>query len=319
VSPIKNTGVTTLPDALVEAGPHVGSYVTLDVAESGMPALRFDDIVVSIEDIDPTLAEYWLSEYNTHNRSLAAETSAGHARDQRTGDWLFIGDTIRFAKNPDDTVYLADGQHRLDAIRRSGITQRYIVVRGLGVDAQEAIDTNRVRSFAATLRLNGHFNELVLAAITRRLYLHMMQGRGAKGGGARNPTKAELSRFLTEHEHLIKEACSVASLATNAQPKIGKPATLIGSLWLLFAQKDREAADLFVREMLVKGNGLDDGHPVQRLRIRYARTDKNAIDDNEAFMLGIKAWNHWRRGEKIGALIAPRDGWPSNRNEYEAL
>jgi hypothetical protein len=50
---------------------------------------------------------------------------------------------------------LADGQHRLEAIVESGLTQLVLVVTGISIDAAMAIDDLRVRSESDRLKIGG--------------------------------------------------------------------------------------------------------------------------------------------------------------------
>jgi hypothetical protein len=286
--------------------------------------LLYGDIVIGLVDITPEIAAAWLEKYNTHNRNPIKSAIAGYARDMTEGDWLFIGDTIRFAISVDGVEYLADGQNRLKSIIESRVPQTYIVVRGLHHDAQTVMDTQRVRTFANTLSLDdetdgqGPWMDVNrLGAIVRRVYVFDKYGRVPKGGGTINPTKPELRKYLSMHAARFRQALTVTQAAGSVIPKLGKTGTMIGSAYFILSRKDQEAADLFFREMLIKGFGLDDSHPVTHLRRRYGNDGVGAISDDEAFMLTFKAWNHWRKNERLErTLQVPRNGWPVDFREY---
>lgn len=284
---------------------------------------RHGDIIVGLVDITQAIAADWLARYNTHNRNAIESAIAGHARDMLAGDWLFIGDTIRFSTRPDGSVYLADGQNRLEGIKKSGVSQTYIVVVGLDPDAQTVMDTGRARTFANTLTLEdtpdgepwSDVNRL--GALVRRVYLYDTHGKATKGGGVKTPTKPELRHFLTMHAARFRQALTVVQAAATVVPKLGKAPTMIGAAYFILARKDQEAADIFFREMLIKGFGLDDEHPVTHLRRRYGKDGAFAVGDDEAFQLTFKTWNHWRKNEKLEKTVqVPRNGWPVDFREY---
>lgn len=294
-----------------------------DVVRSG-PHFAHGDILVGLVDITPDLSTEWLDRYNTHNRNPIKSAIAGYSRDMDNGDWLFIGDTIRFAVNPKGETYLADGQNRLESIAKSGISQTYIVVTGLEDDAQAVMDSQRVRTFANMLTLEENEDGEKewtdvnrLGAIIRRVFMFDHFGRVPRGGGTINPTKPELRKFLSTHADRFRRAVTVCQAAGSVIPKLGKSATMIGAAYFILSRKDQEAADLFFREMLIKGFHIDDEHPVTHLRRRYGNTGLGAIDDDEAFRLTFKAWNHWRKNEKLEKTVqVPRNGWPVDFREY---
>lgn len=303
---------------------------TFDAAEifSGQgDHLKHGDVTIGLVEITQGIASDWLTRYNIHNRNAIAGAIAGHARDMLAGDWLFIGDTIRFSTLPDGRTYIADGQNRLKGIEKSGVPQTYIVVTGLDHDAQTVMDTGRARTFANTLTLDddgdgdGPWTDVNrLGALVRRAFMYDQYGRVPKGGGTATPTKPELRAFLSAHAARFRAALTVTQAAGSVVPKLGKSSTMIGTAYFILSRKDQEAADLFFREMLIKGFGLDDEHPVTHLRRRYGKDGIGAIEDDEAFRLTFKAWNHWRRNEKLEKTVqVPRNGWPVDFREYPIL
>lgn len=286
--------------------------------------LKHGDVTIGLVEITQEIATDWLTRYNIHNRNAITSAIAGHARDMLAGDWLFIGDTIRFSTLPDGRPYIADGQNRLKGIEKSGVPQTYIVVTGLDHDAQTVMDTNRARTFANTLSLDdeadgeGPWSDVNrLGALVRRAFVFDRFGRVPRGGGTANPTKPELRAYLSAHSARFRSALTVTQAANGAVPKLGKSGTMIGGAYFVLSRKDPEAADLFFREMLIKGFGLDDMHPVTHLRRRYGKDGLGAVDDDEAFRLTFKAWNHWRKNERLEKTVqVPRNGWPADFREY---
>jgi hypothetical protein len=317
--------VTTEIDAIRNT-PVAEDGETVEIFSGQGDYLKHGDVTVGLVEITPAIATDWLDRYNIHNRNVIKSAVAGHARDMTEGDWLFIGDTIRFSTLPDGRVYLADGQNRLTGIERSGVPQTYIVVTGLDHDAQTVMDTNRARTFANTLTLDddadgeGPWTDVNrLGALVRRAFMFDRYGRVPKGGGAANPTKPELRAYLSAHSARFRSALTVTQAANSALPKLGKSGTMVGTAYFILSRKDQEAADLFFREMLIKGFGLDDEHPVTHLRRRYGRESVGAIGDDEAFCLTFKTWNHWRKNERITKLQAHQNGWPVDFREYPIL
>ncbi len=318
--------MTTIPkpgDPFAVKADATPTFDAADILGGQDDHLKYGDVTIGLVEITQEIAADWLDRYNTHNRNEIESAISGHARDMLAGDWLFIGDTIRFSTRPDGSVYLADGQNRLEGIKKSGVTQTYIVVTGLDSDAQTVMDTGRARTFANTLSLEdapdgepwSDVNRL--GALVRRAFLYDTYGKTTRGGGFKTPTKPELRKFLTVHAARFRDALTVVQAAATVVPKLGKSPTMIGAAYFILSRKDQEAAVLFFREMIIKGFGLNDTHPVTHLRRRYGNEGIHAIDDDEAFRLTFAAWNKWRKNEKLErTLQVPRNGWPQDFREY---
>lgn len=275
-------------------------------------------VAVTVEDVDAGTARIWLQEFNGHNRTLQEDRVLALGRDMQSGDWLFNGDTIRFARDADGLSFLVDGQHRLAAIVATEITQPCLVVRGLPVAAQEVIDTGKVRTFGDTLKLDGWVSDNHVAAITRMMLL--WDGRntvlsvnnspgqpGGGGGGAKAlTTKPELYAYLREHKQEITDSLKVVHAMTGVGLRFAAAASKMAAAWVLCARRDPEAADLFIVEQVIRGRYLGDTDPASHLRTRLTRTDVYRPNSGTAFMLTLYAWNHFRKGTKLDRLQAPR-------------
>jgi len=83
------------------------------------------------------------------------------------GQWKLTGDSIKFNGSS-----LIDGQHRLQAIVRSGVTVKCLVVRNLARDVFDVLDTGRSRQAGDVLSGYGYPNVYLLASAARYLYFY---------------------------------------------------------------------------------------------------------------------------------------------------
>lgn len=105
---------------------------------------------VTIMQVSPELARTWLTK-NTKNRNIVQSSVDALTQDMRSGNWHFTNQGIGFYK--DGT--LADGQHRLHAIIKSGVTVTMQVTHGLDDEAVMGIDAHRARTTADVINLIG--------------------------------------------------------------------------------------------------------------------------------------------------------------------
>ena len=125
-------------------------------------------IVTQVESITPSIARAYLAQNIDNNRHLSDRIVAVYAQQMQKGEWKFNGDSIRF----DEKGRLIDGQHRLSAIAKAGITIECIVVRGLSSDSVESIDMGRKRTVGDVLKMQyGIGMANAKAGLAKALYL----------------------------------------------------------------------------------------------------------------------------------------------------
>lgn len=242
--------------------------------------------------VTPEIAEQMLG-HNTHNRNPRTHSVAAYALDMANGDWRWTGDPIRFST--DGT--LLDGQHRLLAIAKSGVTIPMLVIRGLAREAQEDIDRGVPRKYADVLSLRGEVNANALAAVVRKVHGWKSGLRGTNDNT--KATAAQLNRTLDAHPELRE----ITAAAGGVAARWDMPPSLIGLAWWLFATIDREDADAFMHRC-ADGQNMAAGDPIYELRKMVAASRDQRGERSQRYLLAItiKAWNAWRNGDKIGQL-----------------
>jgi hypothetical protein len=244
---------------------------------------------VELRTITPEVAKKML-ESNRNNRPICASVVKYLAKEMSNGKWRKNGETISFSDNR-----LMDGQHRLMAVIKSGVTIKSLVVGGLADDVFESINTGKRRSASDVLSCTGEVNTRRLAAalaMIERYYTSRMQA-------ATVYSNTEIKALLDKHPGVrdsIKK--SHASKTTG----LILPAVL-DSCHYLFSQKDADAADDFIHK-LVTGTGLQEGEPYYCLRERLIRNSLSKTKITRVYMMAlcIKAWNAERQGSKLGTL-----------------
>jgi hypothetical protein len=125
------------------------------ILKNGTAATTAGTVISQWMDVDPGLAAHWLQN-NVRNRPLADDTIIAYARDMRNGEWAETHQGLAF----NDRDELIDGQHRLHAIIRAGVTVRMMVtfglkseIKGKEVTTMDAVDRGRPRSVADQLKI----------------------------------------------------------------------------------------------------------------------------------------------------------------------
>ena len=117
------------------------------------------NVKTTIAIITPAQAAKML-EKNAKNRSLRPRRVAAIVRDISALRWQFNGDAIRF----DAEGWLIDGQHRLEACVKSGISIKTIVVRGLPNSVRRTIDSGAKRTIGDRFQIDNVMNANATAA-----------------------------------------------------------------------------------------------------------------------------------------------------------
>jgi len=193
--------------------------------------------------ITPDVAKRFLA-LNTRNRVFDQACVDKYARDMTDGNWKVTHQGIGISK----TNVLLDGQQRLMAIVKSGVTISMFVTTGLEDDAQLVMDTGRKRNAAQNLGLRGIENPKAFVT-----FVNMMK---AIITGAINAT-------FTESEHLrIYDEIQVdwRWACNNLYHKDTRVATVGGVIFFAYP-KSREKVSTFV-DSFMSGVGLEAGSPI---------------------------------------------------------
>lgn len=262
---------------------------------------------VEFIDISPALARAWLDRGGV-NRRLSERRVTRLQEAILAGEWEVTGTGI--VLRGDGTV--ADGQTRLEAIARSGMTVRSLVVRDIAETAFDVIDDGARRTPQDVLAIHGHTQTVARASAARGLILIERYGHlvdmGMKRSGLRN---VEVLRYAEKHNDDLNEALYMSQQLRTAR--------FIGGvgLWaiplVLMRRVDAKQTTEYVNA-LVSGANLTEGHPLLRLRNMYMGGATNgswraSADERERLVaIAIKAWNAWRAGETVRSLSWRKEG-----------
>lgn len=111
--------------------------------------------------ITPQLAELYLKK-NVNNRDINVSIVNYYADEMTRGQWKLTGQGISF----DDNNNLLDGQHRLRAVIKSGISVQMLLIFGVDPSSFEVYDTGKIRSANDVFSIRGiQNNRNITAAI----------------------------------------------------------------------------------------------------------------------------------------------------------
>jgi hypothetical protein len=147
---------------------------------------------ISTETITPTTAAAYL-ERNTGNRTIKGKHVDALADAMSAGHWQCTHEGIAFANDGS----LIDGQHRLAAVVKSGVTITSLVFRDCDAGTFHVIGDASRRSAADVLHLAGETSTTKLAAAANYAIV---------GDAGRHASKTEVSMFVSsKHGDLLRK------------------------------------------------------------------------------------------------------------------
>lgn len=206
-----------------------------------------------LETITPAIAAMYLKK-NTSNRTMRDKNVAFLANEITAGRWQVTNQGIAFTA--DGT--LADGQHRLEAVVRSGGTIQCLVTRGLPAEAVSAIDVGSKRSVGDYLHLHHGIENANAMAASARMIVSIFFGHqniqppaavikmvidnygndisaAIAAGRAFKPAASAMifaPLALARHRHAERIDSFLNGLATGEKLKVGDPAHTMRE-WLI--------------------------------------------------------------------------------------
>jgi hypothetical protein len=242
--------------------------------------------------ITPDLAALYLK-LNTKNRIINWPHVDFLALQMSSGVYRCNGDTIRFTKSK----VLADGQHRLHAIIKSGASIPMIIVTGLDDDIVNYIDTNsKPRRHADVLTLNKHKNTSLLASLYPLVNSYYV-------GAARYATKVS-SRTVLAFVEQNPEAINAAAFTAGHKPWL-LPLSVVGTFHFIASKAGHQTKG---EEFLLRfnsGQDLSAGNPILSFRNsiigarNQGRNQGSLIQKFTTLGRMIKTYNNWLQGISV--------------------
>ena len=220
----------------------------------------------------------------------------------REGRWRLNGQPIIF----DEEGFLLDGQHRLSAIVASGESVPVLIVEGVAASSFDTIDTGIHRGLRDVLDIEGveYAHEVAsgvpVAMALENQRLAMSRTAGKKKKGRFIPDVPETHAWFNAHP-IIVESARLCATRKHARLILGT-GNMIGCHYVT-ALKDRSAADDFFTSVN-HGEGMHRTDPPMRLREKMGndRMMKRTLSQASKCGMILKAWNAFRRGEKLHQL-----------------
>ena len=235
--------------------------------------------------VTPEEAKNILETRNTVNRPIDKRQVARYAASMKAGAWRINGECLVFA--PDGT--LLDGQNRLAAVVKAGVSIPFCVWHNIPEDARSSMDSGKKRTAADVLHFKGYRHANIMAPIVRMAYVYDVLDRSMNLSGKAHEVNTDvIERYA---DYLSPDISDSTGMAASFRHWL-KP-SVIGFCHLIFSRRNKALAFRFF-QLLRTGAYLAEGHPVRTLYMKLAwayGNGKSGLSVRRQIAMFIKAWN----------------------------
>lgn len=251
------------------------------------------EISAGVVAITPAMAEELLKD-NLDNRNIRPAYINKVATDIQNGRWKVNGETIIIAKDGS----LNNGQHRLLAVIKTGITISTVIVYGIERESRDTVDIGNTRTVGDFLSMESIPNANVGATIAGQL-LRWENGVESLKGKSSVDSKPAILDYFHSHREEIEAGIKVTHAnQVSVRHLGGEP--FIGFTWILLARKAGADTASDFWGQIISGANLREGSALLCIRNRFMRD--TSMPRAQRIELLFRAWNAWRENRDVRTL-----------------
>ncbi len=266
-----------------------------------MEDLEFKKVLIT-----PRLAKDLL-EANVLNRRVNKPVEQRYLNDMISGKWIEgTGETIKISK----TGRILDGQHRLRALIKSGLSFYFYVSSNIDDKVFSVLDTGKSRNATDCFKVACVKNENQIPSIIA-MYNLLKDNRRAGTQIHKKATNADLLAAYFENEIFWQEVVRMAHSYYLSFAKILSP-SFIGGFYAYFNDLDPEKSEPFISQLTT---GIAISNPAINLlrnKLMQDKMSQRKMPINLKIALIIKTWNIYIKNSNIKVLKfdTKRDPFP---------
>tara|TARA_R110000772_G_scaffold266518_1_gene389131 strand:+ start:59 stop:940 length:882 start_codon:yes stop_codon:yes gene_type:complete len=254
------------------------------------------NLSVSLVCVTPDLALEYLK-CNNKNRK-ADKKNIHHISSQMTNG-LFIenGESIVFDTNNE----LKDGQHRLLAIVKSGLSFFIPVVRGVVPSSMATYDTGKNRTSADILYLNGYKYSSAISSLIKAIYKFTTTGSKHSRLAANNRyetlTNQEVLEYCDKNYEWLKDlAKNAIAINSKATVTVLNNQTLGLVLYMIGGKTPSEEAYQFTKHLAGVIRTEETATNYLYAKLHKSRANREPLNTYWVLGMILKSWNYFIEG-----------------------
>jgi hypothetical protein len=254
-------------------------------------------MVISKKLVSPEDAKNWLDNCNSGNRSVNQHRVTSYVNDILNSNWKEdTGECIKFSKKGK----LLDGQHRLLAILKSGISINLHIASDLEDSIFNVIDTGKSRGGKDAMKIAGVSAYAQLSSIIQKY--NTLKIGGYKSDKGKSLSNSELLKIYNLTPTYWDEKVNYAIKQKNKFNNIISN-TSIGGFSAIFDDKDVITSRMFFEELCTGRDITNESVDALRNRLIKEKVSKiNKLSKKVETAFFIKTWNAYRLGKEFKIL-----------------
>lgn len=266
---------------------------------------------IKVEVITPTYAAELLK-MNTNNRAVRQSKVDLLAESMKKGEWELSNDAIVIS----DGNVLLNGQHRLMAVVKSGMSCAFIIYKGAADRTFEIMDTPSLRSLADVVKHKGCANQNNTAAAVNKLSMLLADHECGyetilRFSRSITNTRRELVEIYDLYKNDIDFWLNKCLRLYNKELPIVPPSTLaalgVFLTRILFHSEDNILA--FFKELLVDGACKNTTVLYVRKKLIRHKMKTETIRQGDMLRYIIRAWNDFILGKQVLLIKVNEDAF----------
>lgn len=259
-----------------------------------------------IVQITPEDAQLALDSYSgIRNRSLNQSRVLRYAGDMTAGNWQLNGETLIFSRDG----HLMNGQHRMHACVKAGVTISSFVVFGIDSSLMSTIDQGCSRRISHALEIEGFENGGSLSSTLK--FINMIRESTCSASRAA-PTTAAAKEMLALEPGIEEVVNEMAEWCRT----VGICGSGVAEAIVYLSSRRPEALTFMKKVLTGEGLFMDDDHPSHEQTARRAllglRKYRNKAELQRYIL--VSCWNRHCQREDVRVLRQPTSfrgySWP---------
>lgn len=254
------------------------------------------ETIIKVVEFSSNDAEIYLRKHNLKNRKYSQKIIDKYAIQMKNGEWQEnSGETIKLS----ETGVLLDGQHRLAAQAKSGVTLKWTICENIPDVAFEVIDTGKPRMAGDALHVLGVKNSNNVAVIIRGYLLFKANIFDAKIGKTPFTSHSKIVDLYNEDPEKWNSITTTTLDLYQRGKKILQPG-FIGSWYAFLKDEEPEESILFFNKLCLGIGSFEFNDPIYVLRNIFIdqRSSEMKLTGSMKNAYLIVTWNSFLANKK---------------------
>lgn len=256
--------------------------------------MKTTNLKVRLNLVTPSVAKNYLR-YNDKNRKVSEKNLYFLSNQMKNGSFLENGESIVF----DTNGVLKDGQHRLEAIIKSGKSYWIPIVHGVEPLAMATYDTGKNRSASDILELSGFKSSGSISSLIIAINNYNNNTRARKMDNTQNGsmTNQQVLEYCEQNYDWINPLLLKAQSIIHAMKPTVMTRTKVGLfLYMIGGENPTEIHIEFMKRLTGVKRSSSTSTDYVFTKLYNAKINKEPLNFYWLTAMTIKAWNYFIDG-----------------------